>query len=61
MFATCVPGPCGAQKRASDPLEQELQVAVSHCVGPGNRDQVKDSLWRDPGRSPGRWETTAHA
>lgn len=29
LFAICVPGPCGGQKKASDLLEQELQAAVS--------------------------------
>ena len=31
-----VPGVCGGQKRASDTLELELEVVVSHCVGAGN-------------------------
>lgn len=38
MSVCYVPGPCGGQKRASDPLEEELQVAVvNHCVGAGNQ------------------------
>ena len=28
-----MPGACGGQKRASDPLELELQMVVSCCVG----------------------------
>lgn len=30
-----MPGSYGGQKRISDPLELELQVTVSHCVGAG--------------------------
>lgn len=40
LFSTCVPGPCGGQKRASDPLEQESQVAMSHYVDAGDPIQV---------------------
>jgi hypothetical protein len=36
LFTTCAPGLCGGQKRASDPLKQELQAAVSHCVAARN-------------------------
>ena len=32
--------PFGGQKRASDPLELELQTAVNCCVGAGNQTQV---------------------
>lgn len=32
----CMPGACGGQERAMDPLELELQVVVSHCVRAGN-------------------------
>ena len=31
----CVPGAQSGQSRVSDPLEQELQMAVSHLVGAG--------------------------
>ena len=33
---SCVPGACRGQKRALDPLELELGVAVRHYVGTGN-------------------------
>jgi hypothetical protein len=36
MYVTCMPGALGAQKRASDLLELELQMVVSHLVGAGN-------------------------
>lgn len=36
MFAVYVPGPCEGQKKVSDPLEQELQVAVIHGMDAGN-------------------------
>lgn len=32
----CVLSDCGGQKRASDPLELKLGMAVSHSVGPGS-------------------------
>ena len=32
LFITCMPGAHGIRKRASDPLELELQMVVSHCV-----------------------------
>jgi hypothetical protein len=34
--STCVPDALGGQKRASNPLELELRMAVSHHVGAGN-------------------------
>lgn len=34
MFAVCMPGARADQKRASDNLELELQVAVGHHTGP---------------------------
>ncbi|KAM7327497.1 hypothetical protein ACRRTK_013864 [Alexandromys fortis] len=37
-----MPRACGRQKRASDSLELELEMAVSH-VGAGNHSQV---LWK---------------
>ena len=33
----CVPGALGGQKKASDPLELEGQIIVSHYVGAENR------------------------
>lgn len=27
----------GSQKKTSEPVELELQIAVSRCVGPGNQ------------------------
>lgn len=36
----CKPGDHGNQKKASDPLERELYVVVSCCVGAGNQVQV---------------------
>lgn len=32
LYATGVPGACSGQKKASDPLELELAMAVSHSV-----------------------------
>lgn len=40
LFTTHVPGPCENQSRGSDPLEQELQVAVSNHMGARNRTPV---------------------
>ena len=37
------PGACEGQKRASNLLELEIQIVVSHHVGVGNRTQV---IWR---------------
>lgn len=31
LFATCVPGARGDEKRALDPLDLGFQAAVSHC------------------------------
>ena len=36
ILSICVSGSHGSQKRTSDLLELELQVAVSHHVGAGN-------------------------
>jgi hypothetical protein len=36
MYATCVLDIPGGQKRASDPLERELQMTVNHLLGAGN-------------------------
>lgn len=33
---TCKSGTCKGQKRASDPVELELQTVSSHHVGAGN-------------------------
>lgn len=41
MCTTCVPGDCGSQKRAADPLELNVQTAVSCLVDAGNRTQVR--------------------
>jgi hypothetical protein len=30
VCTTCVPGPCGGKKSASDPLGLELQIVVSY-------------------------------
>lgn len=38
MYNTCVPGTCGGQQEEPDPLELELQAAVSHYVGSGNKN-----------------------
>lgn len=40
MCTGCKPGDHGNQKKASDPLELELDVVVSCCVGAGNQVQV---------------------
>ena len=37
---TCVPGACGGQKRASDPLELELEMVMRQDVGAGNWTRV---------------------
>lgn len=39
IFTTCMPDTCRGQKRAYDPLEQELQVAMACHVGDGNQAQ----------------------
>lgn len=39
MCATCMPAARGSQKSALDPLDMELQKAVSHHVGAGNQTQ----------------------
>lgn len=36
LYTTYMPGDPQDQKRASDPLQLELQMAVSHHVGGGN-------------------------
>ena len=36
MCTMCMPGAFGGQKRALDPLELELQMAVSHHPGVRN-------------------------
>lgn len=36
LLGRCVPGPCGGQKRVSDPPGQELQVPISYTVDDGN-------------------------
>lgn len=36
MFTMYVPGSCEGQKKVSDPLKQELKVAVSHGLDAGN-------------------------
>jgi len=36
MCTTCVPGAFHGHKRASEPLELELRVVVSHHVGAEN-------------------------
>lgn len=33
LLITCVFGPCGGQKKASDPLKQELQSATMQVLG----------------------------
>lgn len=40
LCATCVPGAHKGQKRAPDPLDLELDVAVSHNVGPKDRSTL---------------------
>lgn len=40
VYTMCMPGPCGSQKRMSDPLGLELKAVVSHYVGPGNQIQA---------------------
>lgn len=43
LCTTCMPTACtttGGQQRVLDPLELELQMVVSHCVGTGNQAQV---------------------
>lgn len=42
ICTTCMPGVLGGQKRALDPLQLELQTAVSHNVGAGNKIWI---LW----------------
>ena len=39
----CMPGTYRGQKRASDPVEPDLETAVSCSVGAGNQTQV---LWK---------------
>lgn len=39
MYA-CVFGAYGSQKRVSDPLELEFQMATAHCMGYGNQTSV---------------------
>lgn len=48
LYATGVPGACSGQKKASDPLELELGVAVSHTVGAGSWVQVLGKSNWDP-------------
>jgi hypothetical protein len=50
MCITCMPGFHGDQKRASDPLEPELQMVVSHHVGAGIQTWFlrKSSHWPCP-------------
>jgi hypothetical protein len=43
MCSTCMPG-AGGQKRALEPLKLELEMVVSHSVGPGKRTQ--EVLWK---------------
>ena len=40
MCATCMSGACRGQKRASDPLEVDLQAAVCHHVGAEKQNQL---------------------
>lgn len=40
ICSECVPNDRRSQKKASDPLELELYVVASCCVGPGNQTQV---------------------
>ena len=40
MYTTCVLSTCGSPKRASDPLELELRMAVNCHVRVGNQTQV---------------------
>lgn len=37
---TCMSNACRSQKRASDHLDLEFQMVMSHCVGAGNQTQV---------------------
>lgn len=39
MCATCVPGTCEF-RRELDPLELELGIFVSHCLGSGSQSHV---------------------
>jgi hypothetical protein len=44
VLCVCMPGACGGQKRASDPLELELQMVVNCHVSSGNQIWV---LWKN--------------
>jgi hypothetical protein len=44
LCAECMPSARGSQKRVSDPLEPELQMAVSCHVGPGNPNPLEEQL-----------------
>lgn len=37
LYPVCVSGAHTGQKRASDPLEPELEMVVSHCMGSGSQ------------------------
>ena len=49
MCTICIPNACGGQRRASDPLELELQKVVSHlCAGNGTQGLCKSSHLSSP-------------
>lgn len=59
LHTICLPGTCGSQARASEPLALQLGVVVSCCVGAGNQTQAAcESSQRSLTAEPPCWRTS---